>query len=83
VHRVGESADEFGKFWGLFLALCAHRPVRKGFVEQPEHRKYSSAKNWLLDDRSIIEIQKLNCTHVNGAEAPLICTLGCEAQGDQ
>ena len=35
-----------------------NNPVRKGFVEQPEHWKYSSARNWLLDDDSIIGIDK-------------------------
>jgi putative transposase len=31
-------------------------PVRKGFVEKPENWKYSSARNWLLNDDSIIEM---------------------------
>jgi len=35
-----------------------HNPVRKGFVELPEHWKYSSARNWLLDDDSIIDIDR-------------------------
>lgn len=35
-----------------------NNPVRKGFVELPEHRRYSSARNWLLDDETIIEIDK-------------------------
>ena len=33
-------------------------PVRKGFVELPEHWKYSSARNWMLHDDSIIRIDK-------------------------
>jgi putative transposase len=33
-------------------------PVRKGFVEQPEHWKYSSARNWMLGDDSVIEIDR-------------------------
>ena len=36
-----------------------YNPVRKGFVELPEHWKYSSAKNWLLDDNSITSIDRL------------------------
>jgi REP element-mobilizing transposase RayT len=35
-----------------------HNPVRKGFVEKPEHWKYSSARNWLLDDDSIMTIDR-------------------------
>ena len=35
-----------------------YNPVRKGFVEKPEHWKYSSARNWLLDDESIIRINR-------------------------
>jgi REP element-mobilizing transposase RayT len=33
-------------------------PVRKGFVELPEYWKYSSARNWLMDDDSIIKIDR-------------------------
>jgi hypothetical protein len=33
-------------------------PVRKGFVELPEHWKYSSARNWLHNDDSIISIDR-------------------------
>jgi hypothetical protein len=36
-----------------------HNPVRKGFVEAPEHWVYSSARNYITNDASIIEIQKL------------------------
>jgi len=33
-------------------------PVRQGFVELPEHWKYSSARNWMLHDDGIIRIDK-------------------------
>ena len=33
-------------------------PVRKGFVEIPEYWKYSSARNWINDDHSIIYVDK-------------------------
>jgi len=36
-----------------------HNPVRKGFVEDPENWTYSSARNYMNNDNSIIEIQKL------------------------
>jgi putative transposase len=31
-------------------------PVRKGYVINPEHWKYSSARNWILGDESIMAI---------------------------
>jgi putative transposase len=33
-------------------------PVRKGFVELPEQWKYSSARNWILGDDSIISVDR-------------------------
>jgi len=35
-----------------------NNPVRKGFVDRSEHWKYSSARNWILDDDSIIKINR-------------------------
>ena len=52
------------------LQYMHNNPVRKGFVEVPEYWKYSSARNWLLDDHSIIEIEKLDTVISHGAEAP-------------
>ncbi len=31
-------------------------PVRKGYVEKPDYWKYSSARNYILDDDSIIRL---------------------------
>lgn len=42
------------------LSYIHENPVRKGFVECSEHWKYSSARNWLLDDNSIIQIQLID-----------------------
>ena len=36
-----------------------NNPVRKGYVEKPEYWVYSSARNYIINDDSIIEIQKL------------------------
>jgi putative transposase len=66
-HPIGIKS---GKWFNQKLEYMHYNPVRKGFVDRPENWKYSSARNWLLDDNSIIEIQKLNCLHENGAEAP-------------
>ena len=32
-------------------------PVRKGFVDQPEHWLYSSARNYILDDHSVLKVE--------------------------
>lgn len=34
-------------------------PVRKGYVEEPEHWKYSSARNYILNDHSVIQVECL------------------------
>ena len=34
-------------------------PVRKGFVEMQEHWKYSSARNYISDDHSVIHVECL------------------------
>jgi REP element-mobilizing transposase RayT len=54
------------KWFNQKLEYMHYNPVRKGFVEQPEQWKYSSARNWLMDDHGIIEINKMN----NSAESP-------------
>jgi len=40
------------------LQYIHNNPVRKGFVTKPEDWKYSSARNWLLDDHSVMRIDK-------------------------
>jgi putative transposase len=45
----------------LFLQKMEYmhnNPVRKGFVEKPKYWKYSSARNWLLGDDCIIQINR-------------------------
>jgi REP element-mobilizing transposase RayT len=34
-------------------------PVRKGYVDRPEHWRYSSARNYLLGDESMIKVELL------------------------
>ena len=36
-----------------------HNPVKRGFVDLPEHWRYSSARNYILNDHSIIEVDVL------------------------
>ncbi len=38
------------------MTYIHNNPVRKGFVERPEDWKYSSARNWILDDNSLIDL---------------------------
>ncbi len=41
------------------LAYMHNNPLRKGFVSKPEDWLYSSARNYILDNNSIINIEKL------------------------
>lgn len=36
-----------------------NNPVKRGLVDRPEHWRYSSARNYFLDDHSLIQIEKL------------------------
>ncbi len=38
------------------LDYMHNNPVMKGYVEQPEFWKYSSARNWILGDQSLIKM---------------------------
>ena len=44
------------KFFQQKLNYIHLNPVRKGYVLAPEHWKYSSARNYILNDQSILEI---------------------------
>jgi len=46
------------KWFNEKLAYLHANSIRKGFVELSEHWKYSSARNWVLDDDSIITIDR-------------------------
>lgn len=49
-------------FFNQKLNYIHFNPVKKGFVEQPEHWKYSSARNYVLGDDSLIVIDRVdNC----------------------
>ena len=38
------------------LEYIHYNPVKSGFVERPEHWKYSSARNYILGDHSLIKL---------------------------
>lgn len=47
----------FSEKWFLQkLEYIHNNPVRKGFVTKPEEWKYNSARNWILDDESVVQI---------------------------
>lgn len=50
---------EDGDFFDQKLNYIHNNPVNKGYVEQPEHWKFSSARNYILNDHSIIKIDLL------------------------
>jgi REP element-mobilizing transposase RayT len=41
------------------LNYLHENPVRKGYVEKPEEWKYSSARNYFLNDHSVIKIESV------------------------
>ena len=55
-HPIG---IDTAKFFQEKLEYLHNNPVRKGFVEEPEQWRYSSARNYLLDDHSIITVEYL------------------------
>jgi putative transposase len=56
-HPIGIDSEGFFR---QKLEYVHNNPVRKGYVEQPEHWKYSSARNYILDDHSIINVEMLD-----------------------
>ena len=46
------------KWFRQKMEYMHNNPVRKGFVEKPEDWKYSSARNWLCEDDSIIKVKR-------------------------
>jgi len=45
------------RMMGIKVNYIHYNPVKAGLVERPEDWKYSSARNYLLDDHSIIKIR--------------------------
>ncbi len=48
-----------GRFFLEKLHYIHENPVRKGFVEEATHWRYSSARNYILDDHSLIKVECL------------------------
>lgn len=55
-HPISIDSDDF---LHQKLNYIHENPVRKGYVDRPEHWIYSSARNYYLDDHSIIKIDIL------------------------
>jgi len=47
---------ESARFFLQKLNYMHLNPVRKGYVIRPEDWKYSSARNWIKDDHSVIRV---------------------------
>jgi len=52
-------AIETEGFFREKLNYLHENPVRKGFVEQPEHYKYSSARNYICNNHSVMQVECL------------------------
>ena len=50
---------EKDKFFLEKLKYIHNNPVKKGYVAKPEDWLYSSARNYILEDNSVFEIDKL------------------------
>ena len=46
--------------WNQKVEYIHHNPVARGFVDVPEHWRYSSARNYLLNDHSVMAIDDVN-----------------------
>jgi REP element-mobilizing transposase RayT len=55
-HPVAIDTEDF---FQQKLEYLHENPVRKGFVERPEYWRYSSARNYLLNDHSVITVECL------------------------
>jgi putative transposase len=63
-HRIWQSGShpvliESGQFFDQKLEYIHNNPVIKGYVERPEYWKFSSARNYILNDHSIIKVDIL------------------------
>jgi REP element-mobilizing transposase RayT len=52
-------AIESEHFFVQKLNYLHENPVRKGYVDRPEQWHYSSARNYILDDDSVIVVERL------------------------
>ncbi|HZY10438.1 MAG TPA: transposase, partial [Bacteroidota bacterium] len=52
-------AIETQEFFHQKLNYLHDNPVRKGYVDQTEHWRYSSARNYFLNDHTIIQVECL------------------------
>lgn len=66
-HPVALTSD---KWFREKLPYMHYNPVRKGFVEEPEYWKYSSARNWLHDNHKMLQIDKIDGLEVYPLRTP-------------
>jgi putative transposase len=53
------TAIDTGEFFQQKLDYLHENPVRKGYVERPEYWSYSSARNYVLDDNTVINVDRI------------------------
>ena len=63
-HKIWQSGShpiliESGEFFDQKLEYLHNNPVVKGYVERPEYWKFSSARNYFLNDHSVMKIDFL------------------------
>jgi len=54
MHRFDDEVIRNNKMFWTMLKYIHNNPVKAGFVKKPEWYKYSSAKNYILNDHSTI-----------------------------
>lgn len=52
-------AIESERFFLEKLQYLHENPVRKGYVDRPEQWRYSSARNYILDDDSVLAVERM------------------------
>ena len=52
-------AIESERFFLEKLLYMHENPVRKGFVDRPEQWRYSSTRNYVLDDDSVLAVERM------------------------
>jgi REP element-mobilizing transposase RayT len=58
MHRFDDEVIRNEKMLWTKIKYIHNNPVEAGIVEKPEEYKYSSARNYILDDQSVLYVEK-------------------------
>lgn len=58
MHRFDDKVIRNAKMLWPTIKYIHNNPVEAGMVNKPEEYKYSSARNYILDDQSVLYIEK-------------------------